>query len=88
MPMAPMLEDHAWHQLARSDETLCGVCMFNRAAQMRIKLRLADLVPCPFNLQNGMFCWFNFFVRNEPAAPKNLRRWRNALRETYPMLLG
>jgi hypothetical protein len=85
--MAPMLHDRIWRGLAPRNETLCGVCMFKRAAEQRVWLTLDDLSPCFFNLQCAPFSWFEFFAANEPAPPKNLRQWEDALQQLSPRLL-
>jgi hypothetical protein len=88
MMMAPMLHDRVWGRLAHEDETLCGSCMFKRAADRGIKLRLADLAPCPFNLWGApFFNWFKFFAEDESKAPKNLMEWEKALQRLSPILL-
>jgi hypothetical protein len=87
--MAPMLHDRAWRRLAREDETLCAGCMFKRAAARHVKLTLAHLRPCPFNLggAEAMTCWFNRFARDAQPTAKALEEWRGALRFMYAKLL-
>jgi hypothetical protein len=86
--MAPMLHDHVWDLLARKDETLCGACMFKRAADQHIELTIADLRPCPFNLERApLISWFESFAKDESEPPKNLAEWEKALRWLSPKLL-
>jgi hypothetical protein len=85
--MAPVLHDQVWCRLARFDETLCGTCMFKRAGDRHIKLALADLLPCPFNLYHAPASWFELFASDEPAPPPNLSQWMAASRSLSPRLL-
>jgi crossover junction endodeoxyribonuclease RuvC len=85
--MAPMLHDRSWCQLAPEDKTLCSDCMFKRADDKGIKLTLADLKPCPFNLQRGPFSWFERFAKDESAPPNNLAEWQDASPSLSPRLL-
>ena len=85
LTMAPMLHDRVWRRLARPHETLCGECMFKPAADRRIKLTLADLRPCPANLELNQvlepLSWFEFFAKDEAGPPKNLSQWVDALEQ-------
>jgi len=85
LTMAPMLHDRVWRRLARPHETLCGECMFKRAADRHIKLTLADLWPCPANLELNQalepLSWFEFFAKDEAGPPKNLSQWVDALEQ-------
>ena len=45
-----MLSDAVWRKLAGRHEMLCAECMFTRAAARDVRLSLASLQPCEFNL--------------------------------------
>jgi crossover junction endodeoxyribonuclease RuvC len=85
--MAPMLHDRSWCQLAPEDKTLCSDCMFKRADAKGIKLTLADLLPCPFNLGRGPFSWFERFAKDESAPPNNLAEWLDESPSLSPRLM-
>jgi hypothetical protein len=61
--------------------------MFKRAAKQRIKLTLADLVPCHLNLLYAPASWFEIFAADESAPPKNLAEWEAAFQFLSPQLL-
>ena len=63
VPLTPMLHDRVWLKLASADETLCGSCFFERAIQRDIRLTLASLRPCHWNLDRnlGNPSWFDVF---------------------------
>ena len=85
--MAPILQDRVWRRLAPNNEPLCSAWMFKRATSRGIRLTLADLWPCLFNLQNAPFSWFELYAADEPAPPKNLSQWRDALQGLSPHLV-
>ena len=82
-----MLHDRSWIQLAPPNITLCNDCMLKRAADKHIKLTLADLTPCPFNLRHGPLSWFELFAKEETAPPHNLAEWQEAFPRLSPRLL-
>jgi hypothetical protein len=57
----PVLKDEVWLQLAAEYETLCGVCVVERAATCGVPITFADLRPCAFNLRGGAQSWFEVF---------------------------
>ena len=70
VPLAPMLHDRVWLKLASQDETLCGPCFFARATQRDIRLTLASLRPCRWNLDRnlGNQSWFDLFSQGEDSV--------------------
>ena len=58
--LGPVLRDATWHRLARKHETLCGDCVFQRAADRGVTLTIADLKPCRFNESDNP-SWFDRF---------------------------
>lgn len=81
--MAPMLHDDVWTSIAPELATLCGPCMFKSAHHKGIKLTLADLRPCMFNLYPrikpvGLYrrSWFDLFRAMLKADPPNLAEWQ------------
>lgn len=77
VPLAPMLHDHIWNQLAsRHERMLCATCVFERADRLLDhRLSLEDLRPCSFNLVPGP-CWFDFFRSDGHHDPKVFDEWR------------
>jgi hypothetical protein len=72
VPIAPMLEDAVWLQLAGKEEMICGPCMFKRADRNKVHLTLASLRPCAWNIgakaPEYTQSWFDVF---SPGTPKN-----------------
>ena len=91
--LAPMLTDPVWRRLTNPGELLlCGNCFFRRAIERDIKLTLAELRPCQFNLYHWPDCWFDLFCRlsrsangrrGEPPAADEAA-WRAAWLELHP----
>jgi hypothetical protein len=74
----PVLRDDAWAKLAPANKLLCAPCVFNRARELGIRLRFADLNPCPFNLIHRPHSYFDWFLSKEPTPP-DLTEWADAL---------
>lgn len=74
--LAPMLHDAVWCKLAGRHEMLCAECLFTRAAARNVRLSLASLQPCEFNLMCSPVSWFELFASVEIRPPKNLDAWR------------
>lgn len=74
--LAPMLHDAVWCKLAGRHEMLCAECMFTRATARDVRLSLASLQPCEFNLMCSPVSWFELFASIEIRPPKNLDAWR------------
>ncbi|HEY6860244.1 MAG TPA: hypothetical protein VI358_10725 [Pseudolabrys sp.] len=74
--LAPMLYDAVWRELAGGHEMLCAKCMFTRATARDVRLSLASLQPCEFNLMCSPVSWFELFVSIEMRPPENLDAWR------------
>jgi hypothetical protein len=78
--LGPIVHTHIWRQLAADPrERLCftcmGLCAVHRLGRM---LALADLRPCPWNLEGQPYSWFDLFVEVEGAPPSNLlAEWRS-----------
>jgi hypothetical protein len=73
-----MLRDATWRRLADKAETLCGHCVLQRSIERQVPITLADLLPCPFNLDNWPHSWFNLFARIERPPTFVSAGWRNA----------
>jgi hypothetical protein len=73
VPWGPMLNDRVWAKLAEKREVLCGPCMFARAKQRNIQLRLSSLRPCRMNLSFSSWGWFNLFAVAE--TKRSQREW-------------
>src|SRR5262245_31388795 len=86
VPLGPVLHDHVWAALARSDERLCADCTFARAADRGVTLTLAALRPCPFNLFDWPNCWFDLMRRRWPpsVAYPDADAWRVAWLDEHP----
>ncbi len=76
--IGPVLRDEVWHRLAVRGEMICAQCMFARAAARDVRLALADLHPCQFNLMHSPVSWFELFAFLELTPPANLDAWRAA----------
>jgi hypothetical protein len=74
--LAPKLRDAVWLKLAGRHELLCAQCLFARAAARDIRLSLASLQPCEFNLMCSPVSWFELFASVEIWSPDNLEDWR------------
>jgi hypothetical protein len=74
--LAPMLHNAVWCKLAGRHEMLCAECMFTRAAARDVRLSLASLQRCEFNLVCSPVSWFELFASIEIRPPKNLDAWR------------
>src|SRR5262245_10962059 len=78
VPSGPMLRPEAWAKLAPANKRRCIACVFNRARELRISLRFADLKPCLFNLFHRPQSYFDWFLSKEPEPP-DLTEWAEAL---------
>jgi hypothetical protein len=68
LPLGPMLHDATWAKLADEDEkVLCAECTSQRAKERGVRLSLADLRPCQYNLFYWPNSWFNLFLGREPS---------------------
>lgn len=76
--LAPELQDTVWRNIAQQRELLCAQCMFTRAVAREVRLALASLKPCPFNLICSPVSWFELFSSVELRPPTNLDAWRSA----------
>jgi hypothetical protein len=83
VPLAPMLHDHVWTQLAAKNETLCTSCMFKRAIEHKVYLDLSSLRPCAFNLYGWPRSDFNLFAQGNPPTRVS-EEWRKAWFEFCP----
>jgi hypothetical protein len=86
--LAPKLHDAVWRKLAGRHKMLCAECMFTRAAARDVRLSLASLQPCEFNLMCSPVSWFELFASVEIRPPKNLDAWRAVLRSTRRKIVG
>src|SRR5262249_24613275 len=60
---APMVNDDVWAKLGEPDDLLCEDCFFDLIKEKDIRVGLAELRPCLFNLD----LWFDhFFEGDEP----------------------
>ena len=79
VPMAPMLWDTVWRKLAEKRETLCAICVFERAHAADLDLSIADLRPCAWNLASmslkSRIPWFDMFMLKEKEPPANMSEW-------------
>jgi hypothetical protein len=57
---------------------VCAHCMFARAAARDVRLALANLYPCQFNLMHSPVSWFELFASVEIRPPVNFDAWRAA----------
>jgi len=69
VPMAPVLYDKIWLQLADKRETLCVECMLARATERGVGLDIASLRPCPANLFHTPHSWFDLFMSTADSCP-------------------
>jgi hypothetical protein len=86
VPSAPMLKDHVWDTVAETDQTLCASCIIRMLGYMP---RLADLVPCLFNLlpaniggRHTPHSWFDLVMSTEKPRPVPDDEWREVLAES------
>ena len=79
--LAPVLRDEVWRKIARQHELLCAQCMFTRATAREVRLALASLQPCKFNLMCSPVSWFELFASVELRQPTNLDAWRSVAAE-------
>jgi hypothetical protein len=70
--LAQILHDAVWRKLAGRQEMLCAQCAFTRAAARDVRLSLASLQPCHFNLMCSPVSWFELFASVEMRPPVNL----------------
>jgi hypothetical protein len=64
-----MLRNRTWQRLADSRESLCFLCLFERARERQVELGLDDLRMCQFNLFHRPHSWYDEFL-----SPGRLRR--------------
>jgi hypothetical protein len=79
--IAPALHNQVWYEFAEASDILCVSCMFVRAAQRQVRLSLASLVPCPFNLlcNPSSFDQVLQHVHNNKLPPHlDLQAWHRA----------
>jgi hypothetical protein len=76
--IGPVLHDAVRRRLAIRGEMVCADCMFARAAARNVRLALANLYPCRFNLMHSPVSWFELFASLEIRPPANLEAWRAA----------
>jgi hypothetical protein len=76
-PLAPMLHDKVWKAFAAAQETLCAACFYRRTIDRDVRVTLADLLPCPFNLFGAPQSWFDLFrsIDGHPGSAI-LNQWR------------
>lgn len=91
-PLAPMMHDAVWLQIAKEDEILCQNCAWDRSIERRgVPIRFADLYPCLGNLRHEPNSWFD--VLWEPGAPISdqwrvaMERWEQLLQRIGPCSL-
>jgi hypothetical protein len=77
---APMLREEVWEQLTDYPGVqMCARCMFARAAESKVELTLASLMPCAFNLFHWPLSWFNRFAQRERPPTIINPAWRAAM---------
>jgi DNA-directed RNA polymerase subunit RPC12/RpoP len=83
--LAPMLHDDVWSSIAKKDYFLCTQCMFKRATKRGVKITLASLYPCLFNLSGWPYSPFDLLRLRWPAeAPcPDIEAWRAVWRRDF-----
>jgi hypothetical protein len=81
----PMLCDATWRRLADEAETLCEDCVRQRSFDRRVRIALADLLPCEFNLFHWPHSYFNLFASIETPPTVVSNKWRVAAAGYWPM---
>jgi hypothetical protein len=79
---APMLRDEAWARIAGPCENLCAACVWKRLKERGVRIELASLKPCPFNLFHRPMSWFDIFTRwSKDDPPVDIAAWLRAERD-------